>query len=223
MNRYVSRRPLVALAVLLLLCGAFSVNVFSHHTASYAWLQIPQFTDSNGNPVAGGLLYSYTTGTTTPLSTYADATGTLNANPVVLDAAGRAAVYLLRGTGYKLVLRTAAGVSVWQRDPVKIYDDPAAPVVPLAVPSGTILPYGGTAAPTGYLLCDGTSYLRADYPDLFGIIGTAYGSIDSAHFTVPDMRGRFPFGLAASGTGSTLGGTFGTITTSIPGRATRTP
>lgn len=58
-------------------------------------------------------------------------------------------------------------------------------------PSGAILAYGGTAAPTGYLMCDGSSYLRTDYADLFTAIGTAFGAADGSHFNVPDLRGRF--------------------------------
>lgn len=59
------------------------------------------------------------------------------------------------------------------------------------VPPGAILPYGGTAAPSGFLLCDGTSYLRSSYSALFTAIGTAYGTADSTHFNVPDLRGQF--------------------------------
>lgn len=56
---------------------------------------------------------------------------------------------------------------------------------------GLIAPYGGTSAPTGWLLCDGTSYLRTTHAALFGIIGTAYGTADGTHFNVPDFRGQF--------------------------------
>jgi hypothetical protein len=59
--------------------------------------------------------------------------------------------------------------------------------------------YGGAAAPSGWLLCDGASYLRTDYAALFTVIGTAYGTADGTHFNVPDMRGRVPAGYAASG------------------------
>lgn len=79
------------------------------------------------------------------------------------------------------------------------------------VPPGTIVAYGGTAAPDGWLLCQGQSLARTDYPDLFAVIGTAFGSVDGTHFTLPDLRGRFPLGKAAAGTGSTLGGTGGAI------------
>lgn len=65
-------------------------------------------------------------------------------------------------------------------------------------PIGIILPFGGTSAPGGYLLCDGTSYLRSTWPDLFATIGTAFGAADGTHFNVPDMRGRFLRGQNAS-------------------------
>ncbi len=72
--------------------------------------------------------------------------------------------------------------------------------------------YAGSAAPTGWLLCDGTSYLRATYPVLFAAISTTFGSADGTHFNVPDMRGRVPVGVGtgtgggASGTGVPTGG-----------------
>lgn len=66
-------------------------------------------------------------------------------------------------------------------------------------PPGAISAYGGATAPTGWLLCDGASYLRTDYPDLFTAISTTYGAADGTHFNVPDIRGRVPVGYAASG------------------------
>lgn len=62
------------------------------------------------------------------------------------------------------------------------------------IPPGAIQMYAAAAAPSGYLLCDGTSYLRADYTDLFTAIGTQYGAVDGTHFNVPDLRGRLPVG-----------------------------
>jgi microcystin-dependent protein len=61
----------------------------------------------------------------------------------------------------------------------------------LRVPAGCILPYAGTAAPDGFLLCAGQAVSRAAYADLFAAIGTAYGAGDgSTTFNVPDLRGR---------------------------------
>lgn len=78
-----------------------------------------RFTDANGNVLAGGKLYSYAAGTTTPLATYTDQTeGTQNANPVILDANGEAAIWV--GTSsYKFVLKTSADVTVWTVDAVQ--------------------------------------------------------------------------------------------------------
>ena len=63
--------------------------------------------------------------------------------------------------------------------------------LPTIVPPGVLNPYTGTTAPSGYLMCDGASYLRTTYPELFVVIGTAYGTVDSTHFNVPDLRGLF--------------------------------
>ena len=63
------------------------------------------------------------------------------------------------------------------------------------VPLGGILPYAGTTAPAGYLLCDGSEVPIASFNDLYGVIGTTYGTgINPATFKVPDLRGRFPLG-----------------------------
>jgi len=63
------------------------------------------------------------------------------------------------------------------------------------IPAGTVVAFAGTTAPAGWLLCDGTSYLRATYATLFTAIGTAHGTADGTHFNVPDYRGRFLRGL----------------------------
>jgi len=72
--------------------------------------------DNDGEPLVGGLLYTYEAGTTTPKVTYTDEGGlTANSNPVVLDSAGRANVWLGDGA-YKFVLKTSADASVWTVD-----------------------------------------------------------------------------------------------------------
>lgn len=88
-----------------------------------------------------------------------------------------------------------------------------------SMPAGCIQMYGGSAAPTGFLLCDGGAVSRASYAALFAVVGTTYGAGDgSTTFNVPDLRQKFPLGKAASGTGNTLGGTGGAIdhTHSVP-------
>ena len=75
------------------------------------------------------------------------------------------------------------------------------------IPPGIIADYGGTTAPTGWLLCNGAAYARTGtYAALFAIIGTTYGAGDgSTTFNVPDARGRVLAGKAAAGTFGALG------------------
>ena len=71
-------------------------------------------------------------------------------------------------------------------------------------PTGAIILYGGTTAPTDWLLCDGTAVSRTTYANLFGIIGTSYGVGDgSTTFNVPDFLGRTVIGTG-SGSGLTV-------------------
>jgi len=57
--------------------------------------------------------------------------------------------------------------------------------------TGTVLPFAGSTAPAGWLLCDGSAASRATYANLFGVIGTTYGVGDgSTTFGLPDLRGR---------------------------------
>ena len=66
------------------------------------------------------------------------------------------------------------------------------------MPAGVILPFAGTSAPNGFLLCDGSEQLISAYPVLFSVIGYTYKSQSllqgSATFCVPDLRGRFALG-----------------------------
>jgi hypothetical protein len=68
-------------------------------------LWFTQLFDNLGDVLAGGKVQTYAGGTTTPLATYTDSGGlSTNANPVVLDSAGRADIWLTAGVSYKFVL-----------------------------------------------------------------------------------------------------------------------
>ena len=75
--------------------------------------------------------------------------------------------------------------------------------IPAVIPVATIIMYGGTSAPTGWLLCDGQS--TTGYAALAAVVGA----------NVPDLRGRAPIGYG-QGAGltnrSTIGATTGTET-----------
>jgi hypothetical protein len=87
-----------------------------------------QFFDNNGAPLAGGLIYTYAAGTTTPQATYTTSAGTIaHPNPIVLNSAGRVPggeIWLLL-TNYKFVLQTSAAVLIATYDNVTSGSVPA--------------------------------------------------------------------------------------------------
>lgn len=83
----------------------------------------PKFTatDGNGNPRTGAYLYTYETGTTTPKTTWTDATeATPNTNPIVLDSNGQADVWLDASDGaYRFKLVSSTMVTLWTIDDIE--------------------------------------------------------------------------------------------------------
>lgn len=83
----------------------------------------------------------------------------------------------------------------------------------LLMPVGALLPYAGSAAPGGYLLCDGSAVSRSIYADLFTSLGTVYGvGNGTTTFNLPDLRGKFALGVNAS---HVLGSTGGAETNTL--------
>lgn len=81
---------------------------------------------------------------------------------------------------------------------------------------GTILPWAGSYAPQGWLLCDGTSYSvrqSTQFQALYAVIGNVYGGDPTQQtFAVPDLRGRAPLGAGPTPGGGALRlGTAGTL------------
>jgi microcystin-dependent protein len=87
------------------------------------------------------------------------------------------------------------------------------------IPVGVMMDFGGTSAPTGFLVCDGTAVSRTTYSALFTAIGTTWGSGDgSTTFNVPDMRRRTAIGsggTATDGPANTVGSTGGAQTKTL--------
>ena len=104
-----------------------------------------QFFGNNGLPLAGGKLYTYAAGTTTPLAVYTSSTGgTAHSNPIVLDSAGRvpSEIWLTSTASYKFALKTSADVEIWTKDNVPGIATPAdldAIIASLASTSGATL------------------------------------------------------------------------------------
>jgi len=65
-----------------------------------------------------------------------------------------------------------------------------------SMPTGAILTWSVTAAPSGYLTCNGDAVSRTTYSSLFAVVSSLYGDGDgSSTFNVPDLRGKFQAGF----------------------------
>lgn len=65
------------------------------------------------------------------------------------------------------------------------------------MPIGAITPYAGTAAPDGWLMCDGAQYARVDYPLLYAALDGVF-IVDADYFRVPNLDGRFVAGAGST-------------------------
>lgn len=68
-------------------------------------------------------------------------------------------------------------------------------------PAGMIIPFGGSTAPTGWLLCQGAQVLQSTYAALYSVIGNVYAgeqSTSAGYFRLPDLRGLFLKGVGST-------------------------
>lgn len=87
-----------------------------------------QFIDAAGVPLAGGFLYTYAAGTTTPQATYTDsAASTPNSNPIVLDSRGEANIWL-SSSNYKFKLCDSTNTEIWTVDNIAAPSTALSPV-----------------------------------------------------------------------------------------------
>ena len=139
-------------------------------------MKSPVFTglDNSGNPLSGGKLHTYAPGTTTARATYSDsALSSANANPVVLNAGGRATVYLSNDLSYKFVLTDASDVTVWSQDNIQSVQN-----IPVFVANERIPLFGtdevgdnATSYPSGSdgsVIVPGSTILTLDSGDMSG-------------------------------------------------------
>ena len=73
-----------------------------------------------------------------------------------------------------------------------------ADAVSVSQPTGAIVMYGAAAAPSGWLLADGSDVSRTTFADLFAVVGTTFGIGDgSTTFGLPNLEGRVAVGRDA--------------------------
>ena len=117
-----------------------------------------QFFTTTGIPLAGGYLYTYLAGSSTPTATYTTSAGTTtNTNPIQLGTDGRPPqeIWLTYGTNYKFVLADSTNAVIQTYD--NLYGIIGTTPSVSAVPSGGIIMWSGSigSIPSGYVLCDG--------------------------------------------------------------------
>ena len=187
------------------------VNGFT--TAQMNALVVPSGTSRIILNTDTGVLYQYIGGT---WSTFATGT-TVNASITVAGKVQEAtdsniaSATEIGSSGAPLAVnpKSTSTTAVAGKLPVLDSNGTIIPFIWTLVPSGIFLPYGGSSAPTGWILCDGSAVSRTTYATLFTAIGTAYGTGDgSTTFNIPDLRGRIAVGKNAA-TFSTLGATGG--------------
>jgi microcystin-dependent protein len=186
-----------------------------------------QFFDNSGVPLAGGLIYSYLAGTTTPLVTYTSSTGlTAHPNPIVLDSAGRInEVWVAEGTNCKFVLKTSTNVLIGTYDslfpiaslPVSIYNGGTGATTAegarinlglgtFLVPTGSLIMWPSVTVPTDWKLCNGDAISRTTFATLYALIGTTFGVGDgTTTFNLPNYKNRMPYGADTVAVGATGG------------------
>jgi len=186
-----------------------------------------QFLDNSGNPLTGGLLYTYAAGTTTPQTTYTTINGTTaHANPIVLDAAGRleSEVWLTGEVAYKMILRDSAGGLLGTYDDIYGINDVSATGVPWAEVTGTpttLAGYGITNAITAATAA--STYAPIASPTFTGTVtipDSASAPFTAGYLDVPQnlKTANYQLVLADRGKSVVMNGT--TLTLTIPANGT---
>lgn len=156
-------------------------------------LPVLQWFDDNGDPLASGKVYVYQPGTLVARDTYADqGLTTPNTNPIILDAGGRATVYLRSELSYKFVVKTSADVTLRTEDNV-----PGSVQVVLPIASNGVEWTGRLNAPS--YAYHGLGITATDSRGLYigGVVSPAAGGTAYGLQVVNDVRP----GLNASGVG----------------------
>jgi microcystin-dependent protein len=164
-------------------------------------LSLSQQFDAQGRPLAGGLLYFYASGTTTPQSAYQDSSLTIaHPNPIELDAAGRVPAFYLADGAIKIRLTDSGGVTIIAADNLLVIGPSSGAGGGAAVDATTVLTTGdvkhryGTGTLSGFVRGNGrtigsatsgaTELASSTAQSLFEFLWTA-----DANLTVSTGRG----------------------------------
>ena len=86
------------------------------------------------------------------------------------------------------------------------------------MPTGVVLPFGGSTVPNGWLLANGAAASRSGKARLFSVYGTTFGAGDgSTTFNLPDLRDRYIIGVNTNALGTQIAEQLPNITAKIEG------
>jgi microcystin-dependent protein len=151
----------------LSLCIVANTSFAYAQTASILPNAKTTFIDQNGKPLTSGTVEFYEPGNTTRKTTWQDSAKSVpNANPVVLDAAGRALVW---GDGsYRQVVKDRNGGLVWDQVTSSLGSGGSSgSTIGDGLPVGTIIPTSGIIAPSNYQFAYGQALSRTTYDGLY--------------------------------------------------------
>ncbi len=154
----------------LSLCIVANTHFAFAQTASILPPGYTQYLDSNGKPLSAGKVYNYIPSTTTPKTTWQDAAETIpNANPVILDAGGRAKI--LGDGSYRQIVKDRNNVTIFDAVTSSTGSGSSSPTATgdgdLV---GTIKPWAGLTAPNQYAFTYGQEVSRTTYSSLYAAI-----------------------------------------------------
>lgn len=152
-----------------------------------------QFNDINGNPLVGGKIYTYAAGTTTPQTTYTDATQvTPNTNPIILDARGEANIWLTDNLLYFVVLHDSLDNLIWSVDNVG-----STVLAKLAASNGSTF-VGWIRPSTGAVATTVSNWITRYTPSVFDFMTTAQIADVQARTTLVDVTVPIQAAITAS-------------------------
>ena len=191
--------------------GTIGINAASANTALYVVQR-----DASGNFSAGTITATLSGNASTATSATSATSATTATN---LAGGGAGQIHYQSGSGATSFLAAGTTGQVLQSNATS-----APSWANIGMPTGALMPYaGGASAPTGYLLCDGSSVSSSTYLALHAVIsntygGSAYTGAGALNFNLPDLKGRMPIGSMGTGSGLTVrvtGTKYGTETHTV--------
>jgi hypothetical protein len=200
-------------------------SVYLSSFAGAGW----QFFSNTGQPLAGGLLYTYAAGTSAPAATYTSNLGNIaNTNPIVLDAYGRVPneIWLTVGSAYKFILQDSSAIQIGSWDNiigavgsqniVTSFDAGTTGLTPTAASIGAVslagtlnVANGGTGLTSAgsagqFLGSNGTSFVMSALPN-YNSVGSYAFAYSATSYAVNTSVTGSTFTPALTGTWTTMG------------------